>query len=134
VTVLTEAEDDYPDRVGRRRDACEWLAWPFPLSCPPAGDRDRLISRFPGGVLTTDQYIVASCSHDESPLSERNMPWAVVLSATTDEVAQCMRLAAEVGIPRWCAGRARVSAVWRTRPRVPLSKAPNGWQASGGST
>jgi glycolate oxidase len=62
-------------------------------------DRDRLLARFPAGVLTTDPDIVAGYAHDESRLTDRHVPWAVVSPSTTDEVVQCMRLAAGAGIP-----------------------------------
>lgn len=60
---------------------------------PAAGDRDRLVSRLPAGVLTTDQDIVASYGHDESRLSERNMPWAVASPPTYSSIS-----------PWWLAG------------------------------
>jgi glycolate oxidase len=99
VTVLTKPKT--ASRIGgvdiATPDSMAGMA--LSTDVPAAGDRDRLVARFPAGVLTTDQDIVASYAHDESRLSERNMPWAVASPATTDEVAQCMRLAAGAGIP-----------------------------------
>jgi glycolate oxidase len=64
-----------------------------------AGDRAGLAARFPAGVLTTDPDVVAGYAHDESRLSRRSLPWAVASPANTEEVAHCLRLAAEAGIP-----------------------------------
>ncbi|MCW2757316.1 MAG: FAD-linked oxidase [Nocardioidaceae bacterium] len=66
---------------------------------PATATLDQLAAQFPDGVLETDPDIVASYAHDESRFTDRHLPWAVASPSSTDEVATCVRLAAEAGIP-----------------------------------
>ena len=60
MTVLTEAEDGDPDWAVDVASPESMAGMALSTDLPAAGDRERLVSRFPAGVLTTDQDIVAS--------------------------------------------------------------------------
>jgi glycolate oxidase len=63
-----------------------------------------LARRFPPGVLETDPDVVAAFAHDESRLTRRELPLAVASPRSTEEVATCVRLAAEAGVPIFVRG------------------------------
>jgi glycolate oxidase len=69
----------------------------MPTSSP--AELSRVLELLPADIVVTDPDIMVAYSHDQSRFTDHALPLAVLMPRSTDEVAQCLKLAYEHGIP-----------------------------------